>query len=195
MLNLGTKSLLSFMLTSVLCVTIVGTANASAEPAPSPNGESELLAPIVSTPLPVVTSESGIFAIQLAPAGASAEEIDLAIAAYETRAQTKNSALSALTGGVSPMATGAYYYYCEEGASGLMLWTNNDPQNCLGWHYTYLDGRRLAKVNMLRLLAQNSAPFTTPDLNAWCDHNSFYCGIATGIAGAVIWSILGLLDG
>ena len=71
-----------------------------------------------------------------------------------------------------------------------MVWTNLDPKSCLGWYYEYVDGRRIAKVNMLRLLADNSAPFSVPDLNAWCSNNSFYCAVAVG-AG---FFLLGLLD-
>ena len=190
MRNLSATTISSVLLASVLCITIAGTANAVEDPTPPPDAKSESWTPMGPTSLPVVTSEAGISAIQIAPAGASDEEIDFAIAMYEKRAQAQKSSLSAVDGGVTTYSTGNYYSYCQEGTSGMLIWTGHPAESCPGWHYQYLDGRRLSKINMLRLLANNSYPYSVPDLNAWCSHNSFYCTVAV----ASIWGIIGLLD-
>lgn len=66
-----------------------------------------------------VTSESGIKAQQLAPSDATERDRDLAITQHLESTPT-------------PMATGQYYSYCEEGSSGLMVWTDNSPKYCYG---------------------------------------------------------------
>lgn len=119
------------------------------------------------TPPVAVTSEAGVSAEQIAAPGSTDTEIERAIAEHEGSTP-------------SPMATGQYYSYCEEGSSGLMPWTNNSPKYCYGWYYEYLDGKRISKVNMLKLKAFNDSlnPGTEVDLKKWCDNNGFYCGIA-----------------
>lgn len=118
-------------------------------------------------PLVTVTSEAGIEAEQLVAPGSTNTDIERAITEY--KASTP-----------SPMATGQYYSFCEEGSSGLMPWTNNSPKYCYGWYYEYLDGKRISKVNMLKLKAFDDSlnPGTAVDLKEWCDNNGFYCGIA-----------------
>lgn len=190
MVNIRTKAIASIMLASVFSLAFEGTASANVNPAPIPDPVSESESPIDSVSLPVVTSESGISALQLTPPGASPDEIDRAIAAYEMSESARNSASN---GEVGPLATGDYYSYCQEGAGGMMVWTHNKPSNCYGWYYEYLDGYRVSKVNMLRLMADNGPGASLPDLNAWCDNNSFYCNIATGLITIGVGMYLGLL--
>lgn len=114
-----------------------------------------------------VTSVAGIEAEQLAAPGSTHSDIERAISEHEASTPT-------------PMATGQYYSFCEEGSSGLMPWTNNSPKYCYGWYYEYLNGKRISKVNMLKLKAFDDSlnPGTAVDLKKWCDNNGFYCGIA-----------------
>lgn len=116
-----------------------------------------------------VVSEAGISAVQIAPAGSTEEQVDSAILDFQSQL-------------ITTRATGQYYSYCEEGSSGMMVWTDNDPKYCYGWYYEYLDGNRISKVNMLRLKADNkhlNAGSSTTEVNLvdWCNNNGFYCGI------------------
>lgn len=113
-----------------------------------------------------VTSYAGLVAERIAPSGLTDVEIDAAIQADQSRE-------------VSVLATGQYYSYCEEGSSGLMNWTNNQPKYCYGWYYEYLDGNRISKVNMLKLKAYDDSLNTASEvqLEQWCDNNGFYCSI------------------
>lgn len=188
--HLHARSISTIVLAGIASIYVLGAANANADPTPAPDASVESVAPIDPASLPVVTSESGVSAIQLAPAGASREEKDRAIAAYEAFERSESSKIFHLNSEIDPFATGDYYFYCEEGSSGLMPWTEANADNCYGWFYRYLDGYRVDKVNMLKLKADNGPPFTAPDLNAWCSNNSFYCTVAVG-AG---FFLLGLLD-
>ncbi|WP_157544324.1 hypothetical protein [Jonesia quinghaiensis] len=61
--------------------------------------------------------------------GATSDEIERAIAAHE---ESLSSQGYALNGEIGTFGPADYYSYCEEGRSGLMVWTNNSPSNCYG---------------------------------------------------------------
>ncbi|QTE30470.1 hypothetical protein [Pengzhenrongella sicca] len=159
------KFISTIALAGILSMSLSGVANAAPEPVPD------------ST----VVSEAGITAMQIAPAGATGSQIEQAIQAFEIRD-------SAATASASPLVangTGDYYSYCEEGSSGLMVWTNNSPSNCYGWFYEYLDGSRLSKVNMLQLKVAGQTGPNPADLVEWCDANGTACMVVVWIAGGV----------
>lgn len=157
----------SLAMVTVLTLPISGAASAANAPKPHPS----------------VVSKAGITAVQIAPAGASASQIDQAIQDYQNNQLAR------------PNGTGDYYSYCEEGSSGLMVWTNNKAYNCYGWYYEYLNGSRISKVNMLELKALNESinPASENQLKQWCDANGTYCMIAYSIAtvvGRYLWGLL-----
>lgn len=141
-------------------------------------------------PLPTVVSAAGVVAVQLAPAGATDSEVEQAILAYQRAESRSPQARTA-----SPLATPGYYSYCQEGSSGLMVWTNNKPYNCYGWYYEYQNGSRLSKINMLKLKAYSDSvnPALEWQLKQWCDSNGTYCTVATAIVswvGKYLWTLL-----
>lgn len=75
--------------------------------------------------------------------------------------------------------TGDYYSYCEEGSSGMMVWIDLDPADCYGWFYEYLDGNRIAKVNTVKLKAEQSPGVDLTVIKEWCDNNGFWCTIVS----------------
>jgi len=136
-----------------------------------------------------VVSAAGITAVQVAPAGATDSQVDAAILAYQGR---HPFAAKGLPAPYIVNGTADYYSYCEEGTSGLMLWTNQRPSDCYGWYYEYLNGSRISKVNMLKLKA--AGPTWDPNnLVRWCDAHGTYCMVITSIAGGVGRYLLGLL--
>lgn len=120
-----------------------------------------------------VVSEAGITADKIGAAGLSDEEINQIVSAHQSTLRSTS---------ITPLGTADYYSYCEEGSSGLMVWTNNDPKYCYGWYYEYLNGSRISKVNMLRLKAKydslNPSSDPGPNLVTWCNNNGFWCSVA-----------------
>lgn len=143
------------------------------------------------TPYPNVVSAAGITALQIAPAGASDSQIDLAVRNY----QKHQSATPRLASPNAVNGTADYVKYCEEGTSGLMVWTYQKASNCYGWYYEYQNGVRLSKVNMLKLKATASDynPVFQQVLIDWCNANGFYCAVAFFVGdklGAYLWGLL-----
>lgn len=132
---------------------------------------------------PEVVSEAGIPAVQIAPPGLTDAELERAIQGHDARTAPRGDQPSVVT----PLGTGQYVTYCEEGSSGLMPWTNNSPAYCYGTFYEYLDGARVAKVNMIQLKAYDDSLNPAPEvaLKEWCDNNGTYCAIAFALAGSV----------
>jgi len=126
-----------------------------------------------------VTSKTGIEATQLATSGTSDAASDEAIQRHQST--TRGSAPSTSPAAVA--GTGDYYSYCEEGSSGMMVWTNNSPSYCYGWYYEYLDGQRVSKVNMLQLKANDPGLSGQQEqrLIDWCNANGFYCNIVSAL--------------
>ncbi|GAA2026046.1 hypothetical protein WDZ16_01305 [Pseudokineococcus marinus] len=126
-----------------------------------------------------VTSQSGVATTAVAPAEASDAEMTTAIEQHQRTTQAAPAAASPS----AIAATGDYYSYCEEGSSGMMVWTNNAPSNCYGWYYEYLDGQRVSKVNMLQLKANDPGLSGQQEqrLIDWCNANGFYCNIASAL--------------
>lgn len=152
-----------------LAAALAVTTSVAATAAPTSDDYSEVL------------SEAGIPAVQIAPSDLSDAELEQAIRDYEAQQVPK----SAQPSDISPLATGQYVTYCEEGSSGLMPWTNNSAVYCYGNYYEYLDGVRMSKVNMIRLKAFDESLNPAPEvaLKEWCDNNGTYCFLATTALG------------
>ena len=144
-------------------------------------------------PRPEVTvvSQAEITAVQVAPAGATDSQVEAAIQAYQG---SHSVAARASTAPYVINGTADYYSYCEEGTSGLMVWTNNSPSDCYGWFYEYLNGSRVSKVNKLKLKAAAGTALNPYALVAWCDSHGTYCMVVQGIANGVGAYLVGLLD-
>lgn len=165
----------SLAATGVLLLSSSGVANAAPEPRPEVT----------------VVSEAGITAVQVAPAGATDSQVEAAIRAYQG---SHSVAARASTAPYVINGTADYYSYCEEGTSGLMVWTNNNPSDCYGWFYEYLNGSRVSKVNMLKLKAAAGTPLDPYALVEWCDSHGTYCNVVQWIGGGLAAYLIGLLD-
>lgn len=167
--------LLSLATAGVLLLSSAGVAYAAPKPRPEVT----------------VVSEAGITAVQVARAGATDSQVEAAIQAYQG---SHSGAAQASTGTYVINGTADYYSYCEEGTSGLMVWTNNSPSDCYGWYYEYLNGSRVSKVNMLKLKAAGGTAPNPYALVAWCDSHGTYCMVVSWIGQGLGAYLIGLLD-
>lgn len=173
-MRIWTKTFSSLAMATVLALATSGVASAATDPGQDP----------------IVASKAGITAVQIAPVGASASEIDQAIQSYQNRHSPRLSFRVLVANG-----TADYYSYCEEGTSGLMVWTNQHPTDCYGWYYEYLNGSRISKVNMLKLKATSGYPSNVSEnkLQLWCNANFNLCILAqlvAPVAGKYLWGLL-----
>lgn len=113
--------------------------------------------------------------------------ISLCSVTAATAAQAPEADTASVSGenSVYKIETGVPDYFCDEGSGQYPVL---DPGGCYGTLYTYMDGRFIGKVNVLRLAADRKG--NRGDVyawaNRWCQNNPILCSVPLAILSGVV---------